>query len=201
VFFSDLADFTHITENLEPEIFIAWLNEYLDAMTAVIVVHGGVVIRFIGDAIMAGFGIPIARTDTALIAADATRAASCALAIQDRLIQLNKNWSSRNLPAVTMRIGLNTGSLHAGSLGNKERMEYTIYGDTVNIAARLESYEKEGITADYLAAPCRILISAATEQYLSPDFPRTSLGKVALKGKDKSIEVFRLAPVKMMAST
>jgi adenylate cyclase len=194
VFFSDLVNFTHIAENLEPEIFIVWLNEYLDAMTSIISSHDGVIIRFIGDGIMAAFGVPLPRTSAALIASDATRAVSCALAIQDKLIHLNKNWASRNLPIVTMRMGLNTGPLLAGSLGNKERLEYTIHGDTVNTAARLESYDKEGLAADYFVSPCRILISATTEQHLSSAFCRTLLGNLALKGKNKCIEIFRLEP-------
>ncbi|MGZ8163098.1 MAG: CHASE2 domain-containing protein [Methylobacter sp.] len=192
VFFSDLVNFTHIAENLEPEIFIGWLNEYLDAMTSIISSHDGVIIRFMGDGIMAAFGVPLPRTSAALITSDATRAVSCALAIQDKLIHLNKNWASRNLPVVTMRIGLNTGPFLAGSLGNKERLEYTIHGDTVNTAARLESYDKEDLAADYFVSPCRILISATTEQHLSPAFYRTSLGSIVLKGKNKCIEVFRL---------
>jgi adenylate cyclase len=192
VFFSDLANFTHIAESMEPEIFIAWLNEYLDAMTSVIINNEGVIIRFIGDAIMAGFGVPIPRTNATSISSDATRAASCALAIQDKLIQLNKDWAQRNLPVVTMRIGINTGFLLTGSLGNKERLEYTIYGDTVNIAARLESYDKENTAADYFISPCRILISSTTEQLLSPKFSRASLGELVLKGKNKSVGVFSL---------
>ncbi|WP_174627012.1 CHASE2 domain-containing protein [Candidatus Methylobacter favarea] len=192
VFFSDLVNFTHIAENLDPKIFIVWINEYLDAMTSIISSHDGVIIRFMGDGIMAAFGVPLPRTSAALITSDATRAVSCALAIQDKLIHLNQNWAARNLPVVTMRIGLNTGPLLAGSLGNKERLEYTIHGDTVNTAARLESYDKEGLAADYFVSPCRILISATTEQHLSPAFYRTSLGSVALKGKNKCIEVFRL---------
>lgn len=192
VFFSDLASFTRIAESLEPETFILWLNEYLDAMTSIISSHDGVVIRFIGDAIMAGFGVPLPRASATMIAADATHAACCALAIQDTLIRLNKDWASRKLPVVTMRIGLNTGPLLGGSLGNNKRLEYTIHGDTVNTAARLESYEKESITTDYYISPCRILISATTEQHLSPSFYRTSLGSISLKGKNKCIEIFRL---------
>ncbi|MGH8560075.1 MAG: adenylate/guanylate cyclase domain-containing protein, partial [Methylococcales bacterium] len=192
VFFSDLTGFTHITESLAPDIFITWLNEYLDAMTSVINDHGGVVIRFIGDAIMAGFGVPIPRTSDRGVSSDAIRAAYCALAIQDKLILLNKNWASRGLPTVAMRIGLNTGPLLAGSLGSPERLEYTIHGDTVNTAARLESYQKDSLRADYFIAPCRILISSATEQHLSPVFSRRSCGNIKLKGKDFDMEVFRL---------
>jgi adenylate cyclase len=193
VFFSDLADFTRIAESLEPEIFINWLNDYLDAMTSIINQYNGVVIRFIGDAIMAVFGVPIPRAQASAIALDAVRAVRCALAIQNTLIKLNQSWLQQGLPTVTMRIGINTGFLLAGSLGNRERLEYTIHGDTVNTASRLENYEKDKIVADYLVAPCRILISAATEHYLTSDIPRYSLGNIALKGKHTNIEIFCLS--------
>ena len=119
VLFSDLAGFTPIAETLEPEVFIGWLNDYIDAMTAVIERHEGVVIRFIGDAIMAGFGIPVPRCSREAVTADAERAAHCALALQEELIRLNKSWLARGLPVVGMRIGLNTGTLLAGSLNSR----------------------------------------------------------------------------------
>lgn len=182
VLFSDLKGFTQIAEALEPEIFFFWLNEYLDTMITVICRHNGVVIRFIGDAIMAGFGVPLPGATVE----SANNAARCALTMQAELECLNRNWALRNLPVVTMRIGINTGYLIAGSLGNRERMEYTIHGDTVNTASRLESYEKES------SSTSRILISASTEQHLSPDFCRTSLGSIEVKGKSEPIEAFRL---------
>jgi len=192
VFFSDIAGFTSIAERLPPDVFYTWLNEYLQAVTTVISQHNGVVIRFIGDAILAGFGVPIPRNSDNLIAEDAIHAARCALAIQNELIQLNRNWSSRNLPVVTMRIGLNTGCLLAGSLGSQDRLEYSIQGDTVNTSARLESYQNSELTTDFFSAPCRILISADTAQYLNSAFSCVPLGNISFKGKDNSIEVFRL---------
>lgn len=196
VFFSDMANFTHIAEAMEPELFVSWLNEYLDEMTTEISRHGGVVIRFIGDAILAGFGIPVPRTSESVIASDAYRAASCALEIQEVLVRLNKDWSSRGLPTVTMRIGLNTGALLAGSFGNKQRLEYTIHGDTVNTAARLESYQKESVSNDFFVSPCRILISESTRLYLPSHFQCQSFGNLSLKGKDNLTQVFRLVPSK-----
>lgn len=196
VFFSDLANFTHIAEAMDPELFVSWLNEYLDEMTNVISRHGGVVIRFIGDAILAGFGIPVPRGSMGLIESDANRAASCALEIQEVLVRLNNDWSSRGLPTVTMRIGLNTGALLAGSLGNTERLEYTIHGDTVNTAARLESYQKESASSDFFVSPCRILISESTRQYLPSSFQCQPFGNLSLKGKDNLTQVFRLVSSK-----
>jgi adenylate cyclase len=192
VWFSDLAGFTEVAEKLEPDVFIGWLNEYLDAMTEVINQHGGVVIRFIGDAIMAGFGVPVPRDSEQEVARDALNAARCALAVQRALARLNEDWHARGLPVAGMRIGINTGLLLAGSLGNRERLEYTIHGDTVNIAARLESYGKDQFKPDYFESPCRILISEATDRYLGVDFRRDFLGSVELKGKKNTAGVFEL---------
>jgi len=192
VFFSDIVGFTPIAEKLAPETLIAWLNEYMDAITAVINQHNGVVIRFIGDAILAGFGVPIPRTTATVISQDAIRAATCALAIQNRLTLLNRDWASRNLPVITMRIGINTGPLSAGSLGSKDRLEYAIHGDTVNTAARLENYDKDNLVVDYFTSPCRILISDNTEQHLDKSFTFLPLGHVSLKGKSQGINVYRL---------
>ncbi len=194
IFFSDMQGFTTIAESLEPEVFIGWLNEYLDVMTAIIENHGGVVVRFIGDAIMAAFGVPVPREDCRLVAEDAERAAKCALAIQAELIRLNHEWSARNLPLAAMRIGINTGRLLAGSLGNAKRLEYTLHGDTVNIAARLESYQKGAPMADYFNTPCRILLSAETAGYLQ-HFNCVRLGLARFAGKQQEIEVFQLYDV------
>jgi adenylate cyclase len=192
VLFSDLTGFTHIAETLEPEVFITWLNEYLDVMTSVIELHQGVVIRFIGDAIMAGFGIPVPSTNPNSIASDAQRAALCALELQEALIRLNKNWISKGFPQVCMRIGINTGPLLAGSLGNSQRLEYTLHGDTVNTAARLESYRKQEVPIDFFSAPCRILVSSNTERYLHSGYSLVPFGYLNLPGKYKKIETFQL---------
>jgi len=108
------------------------------------------------------------------------------------LTLLNRDWASRNLPVITMRIGINTGPLSAGSLGSKDRLEYAIHGDTVNTAARLENYDKDNLVVDYFTSPCRILISDNTEQHLDKSFTFLPLGHVSLKGKSQGINVYRL---------
>lgn len=193
VFFSDLVGFTSIAENMEPGVFVAWLNEYLDAMTGIINRHGGVVIRFIGDAILAGFGVPIPQNAEADIARNAANAVACALDIQKELARLNAVWQAKGQPVAAMRIGINTGQVVAASVGNLERSEYTIYGDAVNTASRLESYDKDSFQPDFLAAPCRILISDATSRYLAPGLTRTYVGSIAFKGKTQQTGVFSLS--------
>jgi adenylate cyclase len=141
---------------------------------------------------MAGFGIPVPSTNPNSIASDAQRAALCALELQEALIRLNKNWISKGFPQVCMRIGINTGPLLAGSLGNSQRLEYTLHGDTVNTAARLESYRKQEVPIDFFSAPCRILVSSNTERYLHSGYSLVPFGYLNLPGKYKKIETFQL---------
>lgn len=192
VFFSDLAGFTTTAEQMESERLIAWLNEYISVITAVIEQHNGVVIRYIGDAVLACFGVPMGRETPAEIAADAQNAARCSLSIQAELIKLNLKWQAHGLPTATMRIGLNTGSFHAGGIGNSKRQEYTIHGDSVNTAARLESYKEVDLICDVFKNPCRILISQHTADYLKDDFHYQLLGNILFKGKNKGIDVYQL---------
>ena len=114
------------------------------------------------------------------------------MTIQRELGKLNETWQARNLPTAIMRIGLNTGQFHAGSIGNKERQEYTIHGDTVNTAARLESYQAEHVSCDVFKNPCRILISEHTVRYLQEAFYCVPLGNIVFKGKNIGIDVFQL---------
>jgi adenylate cyclase len=192
IFFSDLQGFTRVAESLEPEVFIAWLNEYLDAMTAIIQRHGGVVIRFIGDAILAGFGVPVARLSNDEIARDALNACRCALEIRRVLVELNQNWIQRGLPTATMRIGINTGTILAGSLGNKDRLEYTVHGDVVNTAARLEQMDKCDFQPDPLESPCRTLIGGATQAYVAALMIHRCVGSIVMSGKSSAVEVYEL---------
>lgn len=192
VMFTDLQHFTTLAEKLEPEVLFNWLNEYLEGMTPLVSVHKGVVIRFIGDAIFAAFGIPVPRQSEAETRQDAVNAVCCALKMQEKLILLNKKWAQQGLPPVGMRIGLYTGPLATGNIGDQDRMEYTIHGDTVNIAARLESFNKAQFKADYFTQPCRILIGEKTLQYLKGQFQIEAMGNLELKGKKETVNVFQV---------
>ena len=192
VLFTDLVGFTSVSENLDPQPLLEWLNEYFESMARQIDEQGGVINKYIGDAIMAVFGVPVARKTEAEISRDAVNAARCALAMEKRIIQLNRAWQSRNMPTIGMRIGIYTGPLVAGSLGSAQRLEYTVVGDTVNTASRLESYDKEGFKPDVINQPCRILIGEVTRQYLDNRFITQQVGMVRLKGKDQKITVYRV---------
>ncbi len=187
--FLDIQGFSTISERLSPELVMDWLNECLTTIVQEVQTHRGIVSKFTGDGLMAVFGVPVARTLESEIAADAQAAVACALGISDRLDLLNQGWQQRDLPPVKMRIGIFTGPVVAGSLGGKDRMEYGVIGDSVNIASRLESCEK-----DRQPTPCRILIAKETLVYLQDKFIVESWGPLALKGKHHLVEVYRILP-------
>ncbi|MBK4732654.1 adenylate/guanylate cyclase domain-containing protein [Oxynema sp. CENA135] len=187
VFFSDIKNFTTISEQLPSEKLMIWLNEYLDAMTDIVIDHQGIINKFIGDAIMAVFGVPIPRTTEAEITEDARRSLRCSLAMRERLEQLNSSWKERGFPIIQIRAGIFTGPVTVGSLGGKKRLEYGIIGDSVNIASRLESSFK-----DRQVDNCRILIPGETYHRLKSEIEVESWGAMNLKGKAKEVEVYRV---------
>ncbi|MFP5268997.1 CHASE2 domain-containing protein [Coleofasciculus sp.] len=187
VLFSDLKGFSTVAENMGSEVLMAWLNQYMDAMAGTVLDHGGVVDKFIGDAVMAVFGVPIKRTTSEEIAQDAIAAVSCALAMAQKLQTLNQEWQRQGYPQTAMRVGIATGDVVTGSLGNSQRLDYTTLGDSVNVAARLESYDK---TLD--GGICRILINEETYQHLQNQFPTKQIGQVRLKGREQLTAVYQI---------
>lgn len=187
VLFTDIKNFSTISEATDPELLMEWLSEYMDVMTQIVFEHGAVVDKFIGDAIMALFGVPIAQTSLEKIAQGAENAVRCAIAMGEALQKLNQKWASEGRPVIQMRVGIATGTAVTGSLGGKQRMDYTAIGDTVNIASRLESFDKtiEG-------GVCRILISDTTQALLKDQFPAKSIGSVQLKGRAQPTEVYQI---------
>jgi adenylate cyclase len=194
VLFTDLVGFSTTSERMEPAELMDWLNEFMDAMATTIMAHNGVVEKYIGDAIMAAFGVPLPRTTPEEISHDARNAVRCALAMGVKMEQLNVEWIRRGLPACGMRIGIHTGSLVAGSLGSADRQEYTVLGDSVNTASRLESYDKDWVDEGMPVNRCRILISEATRSLLGPDFNPIKIGTVALKNKDEPVTIYVVRP-------
>ncbi|MCP4691392.1 MAG: CHASE2 domain-containing protein, partial [Desulfobacterales bacterium] len=188
ILFSDLKGFTPVAERMTPGDLMDWLNAYMESMTRLVMEHGGVVDNFVGDAIKADFGVPIPRTSEEDIRRDALNAVRCALAMEKEIHRLNARWREKGLPAVGARVGIFTGPAVAGLLGGSRRMKYTTLGDTVNIASRLESYDKSLARE----APCRILIGESTLRYLDDRFKTRPIGEVSLKGKDEKIRVYRV---------
>ena len=192
VMFSDIVGFTSMAESLDPERLISWLNEMMAAMIQTVIDHHGVINKFIGDSIMAVYGVPVPRRSTEEIQQDAINAVASALDMQDQLELLNQQWQTAGLPSIVMRIGIFTGELVAGSLGSADRMEYTVIGDTVNVASRLESFEKTNLIAKPLNCPCRICIGDSTMKYTAGLFEIEPMEPVLFKGKHISTPVYRV---------
>jgi len=183
VLFSDLKGFTELTRRRsaagETEVHVRQLNTYLGAMVEVITAHGGTVDKFIGDAVMAVFGSPVGRG----VEQEAAAAVRCALAMRVRLDSLNASWREQGLDPLASGVGLASGEVLAGQIGSPQRLEFTVIGDTVNLASRLE-----GLTRRLDAAVC---IDAATAGLLAgePGFSLRSFGVQEIKGLEPT-EVF-----------
>lgn len=193
VLFTDLEGFTEVSEKLAPDELFDWLNEYMHAMSAVVLRHKGVINKYIGDAVMGIFGVPIKRVTEAEVAADARNAVACALEMEQTLIKLNAKWKAEGKTNVRMRVGIYTGPLVAGLLGGADRMEYTVIGDTVNTASRLESAGKNVTLPQAKTRCCCITIGGPTRELLGESMPGvifTPIGEMSLKGKELKILTF-----------
>ena len=175
VLFSDVRSFTTITETLGAQGTVALLNEYFDIMVEAITEQGGMVDKFIGDAIMAGFGIPIANED------DEDRGLRAGINMIKRLWEWNVKRENEGKIPIDMGLGLNTDKVVSGNIGSSKRMDYTMIGDGVNLAARLESACKS-----YSA---KILISDFTYQRLKGTYQMRYIDDVIVKGKTEPVGV------------
>jgi class 3 adenylate cyclase len=173
ILFTDIAGFTTIAEYLGPSELVAALNEYLETVLEPIRKNGGVVNTFIGDGLFASFNMPLACPDHACAAVQA--AIDIQRAVGDR------TFGDYGLAFAT-RVGISTGSVIGGSVGAGQRMSYTLLGDTVNLAARLEALNKDHGT--------RILVSQSTRDACGERFAFASLGTVAVRGRSEQIAVF-----------
>ena len=188
VLFTDLKGFSTISEGMEPADLMNWMNEYMDAVARHVDLHDGVVNSYIGDAIMALFGAPVAHTTEEELDRDAINAVTCALAMRGEMKALNEGWTARGMPTVAMRVGIYTGPLVAGSLGSADRLMFTVLGDTTNTAARLEGAGKD-LEVDEWSELCTILIGDATLKRLQDRFVTKLVGPMSLKGKANQIIV------------
>src|SRR4029079_10932836 len=169
ILFSDLRGFTTLSEQMEPGRIAAHLNEYFDAMTTAIFAHRGMINDFVGDAVMAVFGAPIDDPEHAV------NALQSALAMDRALEALNARWQAAGLPSLRMGIGIHTGSVFAGNVGGRDRMKYTVIGDPVNVASRVEGLNKELSTT--------LLITEETLAAIGDRRPVRDCGLVAVKGR------------------
>ena len=179
ILFSDIRGFTQYSESREPEALVQELNHYFEAMLGPIQEFGGVVDKFMGDAIMAVWGIPESRPD------DASRAIAAAKAMGEALTAHNQERATRALPPILQGIGMHTGEVVAGNIGTRVRRQFTVIGDAVNIASRLEALTKEHNVPVLLS---RNVIEAAGA---SADSVKHR-GTVAVRGRTEPVAVYSL---------
>ncbi|MFH1541309.1 MAG: adenylate/guanylate cyclase domain-containing protein [Elusimicrobiota bacterium] len=178
VLFSDIRNFTSISEKLQPEEVIEFLNEYFAEMVSVITNYNGTLNKFIGDEILAVFGIPICYPN------DAKRAILTAIEMQQKLKTLNIKRKINGKDEIDIGIGIHTGNLVVGNIGTDIRMEYTVIGDTVNLASRIETLNKQLGT--------QILISECTYKEVSDMVVAREIPSVSIKGKEEQIKVYEI---------
>jgi adenylate cyclase len=193
VLFTDIEHFTTISEALAPDELMDWLNTYMEEMANIVIEHGGVIDDYYGDAIKANFGVPIKHSGKPEIREDAVNALRCALDMDAKLSKINSLCDRNATPRLRMRMGICTGNVVAGCIGSAKRMKYTTVGDTINIAARLESFDKssfgEGTGSE---EDCRILIAESTWRLVKERFVAEPVGELSLKGKFERTSVFRI---------
>ncbi len=176
ILLSDIRGFTALSERLEPEELVRFLNSYLSEMIDIIFKHEGTLDKFMGDAILALFGAPVAHDD------DALRAVRTAVAMQEKLRELNGTWRINGWPNIEIGIGVSTGEVVVGNIGSEKRMEYTVIGQDVNYAQRIEALTKE--------LPADILISESTYEGTKDFVQAEKYEPLAVKGKREPIVVY-----------
>jgi adenylate cyclase len=178
VLFSDVQGFSAVAERLAPAELVGLLNEYLTAMSDVVVMHGGIVDKYVGDLLMAEFGVPVPLDDHAV------RACRAALGMRDELRRLRGVWAARGLPALFARTGINSGPVLVGNLGSHRMMDYTCMGDHVNLASRLEGLNRVFGT--------EIVVSEFTWREVGALFVGREIDRVRVVGRDGSVGVYEL---------
>ncbi|MCB0262406.1 MAG: adenylate/guanylate cyclase domain-containing protein [Calditrichia bacterium] len=178
VMFTDIANFTTIAETLGHRELVRLLNDYLTEMSEIVLKLDGTIDKYIGDAIMAEFGAPLHYPD------HATKGCLAALEMQKRLKELSHEWLRTGRPTVATRIGISTGTMIVGNMGSPKKFNYTVIGDEVNLAARLESANKTFGTG--------IMISEATYHFVKDMMITRPLDRLIVKGKSKPVNVYEL---------
>ncbi len=177
IMFTDIRGFTSISESYPPAEIVSWLNQYFQVMDESVRKYEGMINKYIGDAMMVIFGAPLSMED------HAERAVASALEMRENLKQLNQRFKLNQLPQLQMGIGIHTGTVLAGNVGSSSRMEYTVVGDAVNIASRIESLCKEYKTD--------LLISEETYR-LTQKYPLTFVDEASIRGKETKIKVYTI---------
>ena len=178
ILFTDLRGFTSLSDSIRPDVIVEVLNEYMARMVKVIRKHGGIIDKFIGDSIMATWGVPFGSKD------DAVNAVAACLEMREELKLLNASRRERWRDPLEMGMGLNLGAVVAGNIGSEERMEYTVIGDTVNLASRLEALSKE-LKVD-------LVVSESIRNAAGARFEFQTGPKLKIRGKAEELRVYLL---------
>lgn len=177
VFFADIRGYTSFSEGQEPEYIIEILNEYFSEAVEIIIKYNGYIDKFIGDCIMAAWGVPVVNIDK-----DAISGVGCAIEIQELVKSKGRNFFHGRAEHLQVGIGMHSGPLISGNLGSSRRMDYSVIGDTVNIAARLEGVAGAG----------EVIITQQTRDLIGDHFKLKELTPVKVKGKDKPLHIFNV---------
>jgi adenylate cyclase len=178
IIFTDIRNFTTLSEASSSERVVEWLTEYFARMNTVVIERGGHISKFIGDGLMIVFGAPLGHDEKT----EARAAADCGLAMLEEVKKINQDWLGTDRPQIRIGVGIHTGEATCGVVGSQQRLEYTIIGDTVNLAARLESKTKDlGVS---------LLMSEATVKLLDEQYNLRPLGQIEVKGKTIKVNVF-----------
>ncbi len=181
VLFSDIRSFTKITAGKPSAEVLAWLNDYFTAMAAIVREEGGFLNKFIGDGLMAVFGVPVSHGERE----DACRAVRAALRMVAEVERLNQHQAGdAKRPKLKIGVGIHTGMLTAGNVGSNDRLEYSVIGETVNLASRLESVTKEFKSA--------IVLSPQTQERVQGRFPTRLLGETSIRGFEDTMQSIRI---------
>lgn len=178
IFFSDIRSFTSISETMDPQKLIGYLNRYFTPMSDIVVKHQGMIDKYIGDALMAFYNAPID------VPEHASSACTTALEMMDELAELNKAFAIEGLPEIEIGIGINTAEVVVGNMGSTKRFNYTVIGDGVNLASRVEGLNKIYGT--------HILITEFTKSYIEDTFLTRELERVQVKGKEEKVMLYEL---------
>lgn len=178
ILFADIRNFTSMSENMSADEVTKILNEYFSAIEPIIRKYDGVLNKFIGDAVMAIFGEPIKNKN------HASNAVKCAAQILKKSRELHDKWLSEGKPKISIGIGINTGEVFVGNIGSDERLEYTVIGDAVNLAHRIETHNKVYKT--------QFLISENTYKHISNIADVIKISDVSIRGKAKKIDIYEV---------
>jgi adenylate cyclase len=182
VLFSDIRGFTSMSEKMSANQVSELLNEYFSEMEPIITKYNGIINKFIGDAIMAVFGEPIQDDN------HPQNAVKCGIEMLDKVQELHTKWIQEGKPLIEIGIGINTGEVFVGNIGSAKRMEYTVIGDTVNLASRLESYNKTYHT--------KFLISSFTYEASKDIIEVNKISDVEIRGKSHKMDIYEVLRLK-----